>query len=311
LGSDHRTPGVHLKLQAGTCKRKRKRTGKRPGKISGWSPIDTEKYKRMLDETLNDALRNEEVEWKMQAMESKCMILENAVRETALLCRKINAEIPKPYAISDNLEQLLRTRRHLTMEGIFSAAERAEVARISKLIQKGFRKLARTKQQNAIAEKLNDFKDLRSITGIRNNGKRRLMASIRDLDGHIRHDQKEVLDVFADFYASLYETSFSDHDDEDADAFGSVARVTAEKVTAALKQMAKKKAADKSGIVVEMLQEGSEFMIELIADMFSDALQQKAIVPENWRESVIRVLFKKGDPQQPGNYRPITLLPIL
>ena len=197
------------------------------------------------------------------------------------------------------------------MEAIFSAVGRPEVARISKLIQKDFRKLVRKKQQNAIEEKLNDFKDLRSIVGIRNNGKRRLMATIRDLEGHIRHDQKEILDVFADFYARLYETSLPDYDDEDDDEFGIVARVTAEEVTAALIQMAKKKAADKSGIVVEILQEGSEFMIELIADMFSDALQQKAIVPENWRKSVIRVLFKKGDPQQPGNYRPSTLLPIL
>ena len=84
-----------------------------------------------------------------------------------------------------------------------------------------------------------------------------------------------------------------------------------EEVRVALKTMAKKKAADERGIVVEMLQEGGAFMIQLIGELFSEIFQRKALAPESWKTSLVKVLFKKGDPKQPGNYRPITLLPIL
>ena len=33
--------------------------------------------------------------------------------------------------------------------------------------------------------------------------------------------------------------------------------------------------------------------------------------PADWKHTRIKVLLKKGDPQLPGNYRPISILPIL
>jgi hypothetical protein len=52
-------------------------------------------------------------------------------------------------------------------------------------------------------------------------------------------------------------------------------------------------------------------MIQLIAEFFPEIFQRKALAPESWKTSLVKVLFKKGNPKQPGNYRPITLLPIL
>eukprot|EP00973_Karenia_brevis_P080662 11189936-Karenia_brevis.AAC.1 len=34
-------------------------------------------------------------------------------------------------------------------------------------------------------------------------------------------------------------------------------------------------------------------------------------MPEMWRQTFITLLHKKGDTRQPGNYRPISLLPIM
>ena len=197
MGSDHRSPCAQFKLERTTVRRK-KRGGNRPAKVLGWVPKDVHKYKEMLDVTIKDVLRSEELEWKMQTIEAKCSLLEKAVRETALQCKKVDCQLPKPHVLSDHLQQLLQTRRQLAMEGIFSAAETSEMAKLSKHIQKEFRKTIRKKHQDAIAEKVNNFKDLRSIAGIQSNGKRRLMASILDESGQVRHDQKEVLDVFGE-----------------------------------------------------------------------------------------------------------------
>ena len=65
------------------------------------------------------------------------------------------------------------------------------------------------------------------------------------------------------------------------------------------------------GLVVEMLQEGSDMLLEIIADVSSEILKPDPKPPSMWKECRVRVLLKKGDPKLPDNYRPITLMKIL
>ena len=78
-----------------------------------------------------------------------------------------------------------------------------------------------------------------------------------------------------------------------------------------LKLMAKNKASYATGLVVEMLQDGSSMLLQTIVDTFNDILRPYAQMPEVWRVSRVRVLFKKGDVRQSENYPPITLFRIL
>ena len=73
--------------------------------------------------------------------------------------------------------------------------------------------------------------------------------------------------------------------------------------------MKKRKAADENGLVVELLQYSSDTLIGLVADVFDDLIQGRAGAPENWKRTRLKVLLKKADPQMPGNYRPISILP--
>ena len=74
--------------------------------------------------------------------------------------------------------------------------------------------------------------------------------------------------------------------------------------------MSKRKAADSSGIVVEMLQAGGTALREAIAELFTDVLNGEED-PASWRETRLKVLYKKGDPKLPENYRPIAVISIL
>ena len=85
-------------------------------------------------------------------------------------------------------------------------------------------------------------------------------------------------------------------------------QITADEVEIAFKRMAKKKAANKSGIVAEMLQYGSANLRTLIAEVFSEILRLERPAPASWKASFVTVLLKKGDPQLPYNYRPVTLI---
>ena len=64
-------------------------------------------------------------------------------------------------------------------------------------------------------------------------------------------------------------------------------------------------------MVVEIIQKGGATLVSAIADLFTDVIKTDILPPEYGNESRLRVLFKKGDLENPSNYRPITLLPIL
>ena len=64
------------------------------------------------------------------------------------------------------------------------------------------------------------------------------------------------------------------------------------------------------GLVGELLQYGGSGMIELLHRLFAVTWREQ-FVPPPWREGLIVNLFKKGDKEDPGNYRGITLLNVV
>ena len=75
--------------------------------------------------------------------------------------------------------------------------------------------------------------------------------------------------------------------------------------------MGKRKGADSKGVVAELIKAGSEELIDTIATVFSDILEPNAKSPKDWKQTRLKVLFKKGDSRKAENYRPIAILPIL
>ena len=63
-----------------------------------------------------------------------------------------------------------------------------------------------------------------------------------------------------------------------------------------LKKMQKRKACDTNGMVAELLEASGKPMRKVVDDVFSDLLKPAAEVPNYWRETRLKVIFKKGDP---------------
>ena len=77
-----------------------------------------------------------------------------------------------------------------------------------------------------------------------------------------------------------------------------------------VRKLKNNKTGGSDGIVGELLKYGGSVMVDLLEQVFS-VIWQEEIVPRQWRDGVIVNIFKKGDREDPGNYRGITLLSVV
>jgi hypothetical protein len=87
-------------------------------------------------------------------------------------------------------------------------------------------------------------------------------------------------------------------------------RITRGEIVRELKLIKSGKAAGKDGIVTELLKKGGEGMVDVLETIFNKVFEEEKI-PEDWKIGMIFPIFKGGDPQDPSDYRGITLLSIV
>ena len=83
--------------------------------------------------------------------------------------------------------------------------------------------------------------------------------------------------------------------------------ITLAEVSHVVKAIKNNKSAGSDGIVGELIKYGGKPMCEMLLALFNLVWDSK-YAPSYWREGLIVSLFKKGDREDPGNYRGITLL---
>jgi hypothetical protein len=98
-------------------------------------------------------------------------------------------------------------------------------------------------------------------------------------------------------------------DDSTATPFG--VEVTVEEITSGLKRLRRRKTGADDGLVAEMLQTGHEGLYEVLAKFFTELLSNRLQYPESWKFAKLSVIFKSGEADNPKNYRPITIIPVM
>ena len=84
--------------------------------------------------------------------------------------------------------------------------------------------------------------------------------------------------------------------------------ISKEEVLLAVRKIKNKKAAGPDGIIGELLKYGckSDLFVSFFVRFFN-SLFDKGVYPEQWTESIVLTLYKKGDVNNPHNYRGISL----
>ena len=151
--------------------------------------------------------------------------------------------------------------------------------------------------------------------------KRILISKVENKDDGAAKTRQGIANVFAKFYEDLYQgeddhndedmSSCIDHENADSSQIDTIPEFTTEEVQAAVDRLKKGKARDNSGVRAEQLKSCSKETKEKIRNIFNDIAKQDDFTPNSWRMIRIQVIHKKGDTEDPGNYRPICGLPFL
>ena len=189
-----------------------------------------------------------------------------------------------------------------------------ERAAISKIIQKEVKRSRQKKMEEAIQQILDNSKGIKSITAIKGGGRRNMITHMVDSNGVERAGRQEIADIFEKFYAQLYTSTERLEEcvtNEKREQESPIQPFDLSELRGEIKNLRSKRAKDTAGVVAEMLKEGKEAIEDILLRLFNAILSGKADPPEAWKESIMTVLYKKGDEHKPENYRPITIIPIL
>ena len=85
--------------------------------------------------------------------------------------------------------------------------------------------------------------------------------------------------------------------------------ITREEVLLAIQRLKNGKAAGPDGIIGEFFKHAGHLAVDFLVKLFN-VLFERGIYPDSWTESIIIPLFKKGNQNDPDNYRGISLCDI-
>ncbi|KAH7708500.1 hypothetical protein AAVH_24255 [Aphelenchoides avenae] len=132
---------------------------------------------------------------------------------------------------------------------------------------------------------------------------------MKDENGVRQTDRREIERICGDLYTKLFDSKVHvarepNALDDDAD---SLPQFTWHEVEASVSSMKNGKAPGPVGVTIETLKTGRPQLWKALAKFFSHCLKTGSI-PAQRKESKTVLIFKKGDPEDIANYRPVCLL---
>ena len=90
-----------------------------------------------------------------------------------------------------------------------------------------------------------------------------------------------------------------------------IPEITTEGLPTAINKLKEVKSPDSNGIRAEDIKACDDETREMVREMFNEITKQNEFTREAWKKVKIKVVHKKGDVKNVGNYRPICSLPAL
>ena len=188
------------------------------------------------------------------------------------------------------MQALINERRNARTAG--------ERCRLSKSIQKNMRKELRRWHGEEAQQILEEFKGLDRLDGIFKTPFTRTTT----------HEQVDP-NVFANLLKQVYASDLPPLQ-IDRTMTREIPNFTFAELLNGLRRMSNGRSTDDFGILVEMIKDSSDMFKQKLVDVYNHILRSGDI-DESWHTILFTMLPKSGDLQDPSNWRPIAILPIL
>ncbi|CAH2268874.1 jg21145 [Pararge aegeria aegeria] len=191
---------------------------------------------------------------------------------------------------------------------IGNIVKKNELSALYKLVNKNIVKDYEKYRQNVIEKHLyHTGSTKKAYRELRTN--KTWIEGLKNLDKDT-NKRTDIITTATDFYKKLYSDKTRKSNSNIHVTFENIAAVGEVEIIEAIKRLKLEKSPGPDNITNEALKTAHTILATPLAELFNLILQ-KSETPTQWSESNIILLYKKGDPKDIGNYRPISLLPTL
>ena len=141
------------------------------------------------------------------------------------------------------------------------------------------------------------------------------IGDLRDKDGDLKTEDQEKANILNDFFSSVFtvegNSELPDFEQKVKDEdFINQIEINAVKVLKQLKSLNVSKSCGPNNCHPFFLKECAEEIYLPLTDIFHKSLSS-GVIPDDWKKANITCIFKKGNKQDPGNYRPVSLTSVI
>ena len=180
--------------------------------------------------------------------------------------------------------------------------ERKTYKHLLKQKKKLFRKNLAEPLANNISDSAQFWKELKQFGGWRKTG---ISAEIKSEDWY-----EHFKNVYSTGERNIEGTVESNSNVKENENHVLNMQISEEEVERAISNLKPRKAPGLDGITSEMLKAGGKTVISFLEKLFNQIFD-KGIYPKEWAKAIVIPIFKKGDANNPDNYRGVSLISIL
>ena len=173
-------------------------------------------------------------------------------------------------------------------------------------IERDEKRLYERKLAKEISKKKRDFfKYVNSKLTVKHE-----IVALKNENGEMKFDDKELCNISNRYFHSVFNIPIEGEQLPDLDKMcnvniGSI-NISQDLIKSKLEKLNQFKAAGPDDMHPHLLRETAATITEPLCIIFKDSLQTEQI-PDDWRKANITPIYKKGDRNDPSNYRPVSL----
>lgn len=218
----------------------------------------------------------------------------------------------KSRILSVEVLELIKERSKLQNKSKLNKIYREKLKSLYKLTNKEIRKCYDIYRTNIIQKHLEKSRSAKK--GQQELNKLKIWIPSLQAGTNKCKSRTEIINIATNFYTKLYSqpdiNPLRKKDIFSHTNTSSVQRFSESEVLRQVKKLKSEKSPGPDGITNEYIKLARTLLLTPITILWNKILEEET-VPQLWRESEIILLYKKGNPADIGNYRPISLMPCL